>query len=80
MYIIKDEYNFDFSAELKNHPYFEGVDWEKVAEKKSTPPFEPKKNYGSQLNMDNPQELSVVFAEFINDEVDPAVAARFPSK
>ena len=28
--------------DVKNHPYFEDVDWEKAKEKKLTPPFFPK--------------------------------------
>lgn len=27
--------------ELKSHPYFDGIDWDKIAQRNSEPPFEP---------------------------------------
>lgn len=28
--------------EIKNHPFFKGIDWEKIIEKSFSPPFKPK--------------------------------------
>lgn len=44
--------HFSHLPELKQHPYFEGIDWEKVANRESDPPFEPVEFevYGEPLN------------------------------
>lgn len=37
------------SRQLKRHPFFDGVDWEEVAELRDLPPFSPSVNLGALL-------------------------------
>lgn len=60
-----------FFVELKNHAYFSEVDWEKVAGRKSDPPFEPSElqikensfNLETLLGMDTDNELETFIVE-----------------
>lgn len=48
---FSNEREWYFSAELKKHSYFNGVDWEMVAEKRSDPPYEPTQR---RMNLEHP--------------------------
>lgn len=47
---------------MKNLPYFDGIDWEKVAERKNDPPFEPIQ---FELNVSSPLDVT---KEFVDDD------------
>lgn len=67
-----------FFVELKNHPYFSGMDWDKVAARKSTPPFQA---YEIQVNEKNPQNIVELLKIDVNDdELDENLTERFRSK
>lgn len=60
---MNNNHSFGFVVDLKNHPYFDGVDWQQVAERKSDPPFEPndiQEDQGSEQDVVKLFELGVV--------------------
>lgn len=68
---------------MKNHPYFDGIDWDKVAEGKTQRPYEAHPiaiNYDKTLDLaeeldgDRDEELDA------NDELDASVLMRLQSK
>lgn len=66
-----------FVSELKNQPYFVGIDWEEVAEGMSSPPFNPDE---IQINLENPSNIAALLETAIDDEHEPIRAEHFPSK
>lgn len=63
--------NFDF-AELKNHPFFNGIDWAKVAERTCDPPFAP-----NEMQIDEEASLDWDLLQLdVDNELEAAVADR----
>lgn len=63
-------------ADVKNHPYFHGVDWEKVDARESEPPFEAKE---IQSELGDPFDVRAHLKIFKADELEPSVAEKFQS-
>lgn len=66
-----------FILELKNLQYFGGIDWDRVAEGKSDPPFHPN---DIQINLKNPINLAELLETAIDDEHEPIRAEHLRSK
>lgn len=66
-----------FLSELKNLPYFHGIDWQLVAEGKSDPPFDPST---TELELDNPQNKTELFNNEMDDTLAAIIAEKFQSK
>lgn len=66
-----------YFQDLKSHPYFSDVDWRKVAEKKSDPPFEPNK---IQIHLTNPINNARFSQSGLNSELEASFAKAFQSK
>jgi serine/threonine protein kinase len=62
--------------DVLNHPWFRGIDWEKLASEQIRPPFKPKvANDGDASNFDSyPEEASSALSQYTDD---PAYE-RFP--
>lgn len=69
--------NLLFSVELKNHQYFEGVDWEKVNEKRLASPFGP---INTQIRMGHILDLRKKLKINENDYIDADTAERLNGK
>lgn len=56
---------------MKSHPFFNGIDWAKVAERKSESPFEP-----NEFQIDNEESLNIreKHKMHLDDELDAAIA------
>lgn len=63
-----------FFLELKGHPFFSGIDWEKVAERTSDPPFEPM---GADINMGDPFDSDTLYESKIDEDTEAALAEEF---
>lgn len=62
-----------FFVEIKNHPYFEGIDWESVAERKSKPLFDPIE---IQINENDLVDLTTKLNIDVNEEIDGFILER----
>lgn len=72
-----DDYTFLFDfLDLKNHPYFDGIDWEKVAARESEPPYEPSEFH---YNLGDPVDLETELKMQTSQELEPSVAEKFKS-
>ncbi len=47
-------------AQVKSHPYFKGIDWEKLLQKEIKPPFIPP--------VKNKQDVSMVYPELLEEK------------
>lgn len=63
--------------ELKSHPFFDGIDWEKVAERKTEPPFEPTE---VNKNLGDPLDSKTLFETEIDEESEAALVEKFRSE
>lgn len=68
---------FPFNVDLKNHPFFDGINWKMVAENAFDPPYE---SIEIQTNLDKPIDLAALLGDGINDELDDTLHNRFRSK
>lgn len=64
-------------AEVKNHPYFNGIDWDKVAEGKGQRPYEA---HPIEVDYNKTMDLSEELEMDANDELDASVLERLRSK
>lgn len=62
--------------ELKLHPYFNGTDWNEVAQKTSLAPYEAKETLVEEKALD----LVALLKIGVNDDFDEELNARFQSK
>lgn len=63
-------------AELKSHPFFNGIDWAKVAER-IDPPFAPSK---IEINDADRMDIRTVRKMNVNNELDVAIAEELRGK
>lgn len=75
--MLYKEKNVFLSTEIKNHPYFHGVDWDGVAARESEPPYEPSEY---QFNLEHPIDLATKLEIDADNELDPSVAEQFQSR
>lgn len=61
---------------MKSHPYFNGVDWGKVAERTFKSPFEPSK---IEMTLNNSTDL-IKELKIDGSDIDAALAERFFSE
>jgi len=47
--VVDPKKRFSSSNEIKNHPFFEGIDWELLLQKKAEPPFKPQVSSAKDL-------------------------------
>lgn len=66
-----------FSVELKKQPFFQGVDWHKVADRTSEPPYE---RTHVQLNQQQPTDVRALFKINEDDELDAIIAEKLRGK
>lgn len=67
---------FECSLEVKNHAFFNGIDWEKVAERENDPPYAPTDLHVTQhTTLDLMAELNID----LDDEIDEYLIQRFSS-
>lgn len=66
-----------FAQELKGNPYFNGIDWKMVAERKSDAPFELNE---MKLNLTNPLNLTRFSQIELNSEREANFAKLFCSE
>lgn len=62
--------------DLKDHPYFNGIDWEMVAARQSEPPYEPNEFHfelGDSVDLEAELEIQPT------EELEPSVAEKFKS-
>lgn len=64
-------------AELKNQAYFDGIDWDMLADGRSDAPFNPN---NIQINLKTPTNLADLLETAINDEHEPIRAEYYCSK
>lgn len=80
MLVILTGKNCDFFfsfKELKNHHYFDGIEWENVANRECEPPFAPP---AIQLNEENQRDLDEVLGYGVDHELSEAVVEKFRGK
>lgn len=63
--------------ELKNLPYFNGIDWDAIYGRKCQPPFEPTE---FEFDERNPIDLVARLNIDVNEKLDEAVLKRLCSK
>lgn len=67
-----------FFAELKNHPYFNGVDWKMVAKRRSDPPYKPAKR---RINLESPFDylasLKIGTDDMLNGSIIELLRSKF---
>lgn len=73
---------FKFVSELKDHPFFEGIDWAKVANRQCNAPYEPNE---IEINQLAPLNLTELFKSDVDDdddmeELEPTQAKQFKSE
>lgn len=59
------------------HPYFKGIDWNKVVARTSKPPFESNE---IQVNQEYAQNIIEVLKINVYDELEATLVNRFSSK
>lgn len=64
-------------VELKNHAFFNGIDWQLVADRRGAPAFELKE---LQINFENELNLTESHDIFFNDHNEASLNKRFPGK
>lgn len=64
-------------SELKNHPYFHGIDWEQVADRKCDAPFEPIEIL---LDQNDHLDLFELMEIDVNYKLDAITAKRIHSE
>lgn len=69
-----NEANF---SELKNHAYFDGIDWQKVTERKNDAPFEPT---DLKINVKKPLDPVTLFGIDFDDQPIEAFVNKFSRK
>lgn len=62
---------------LKNHPFFDGIDWRKVNDRGYEPPFEPVE---TKINWANGKHITEVLDIDNDDEIDATLIDRFRSE
>lgn len=75
----QNEYSLksQFVIDLKKHPYFNGIDWNQVAEKTCKPPFKPKRiEYDDEERIDLVERLNIN----ANEKIDETILERLRSK
>lgn len=63
--------------ELKNHSFFDGIDWASVAQSKSIPTYQPNV---LEIDYDNPIDLALALEISDDDDIDADLVERFQSK
>lgn len=64
-------------AEVKNHPYFNGIDWNKVADGTIQRPYEA---HSIEIDYDKPLDLVKELEMDANDTLDASVLKRLRSE
>lgn len=62
---------------MKNHPFFDGIDWKKVADRKMEPPFQP---HPIKINENFSYDLTPLLNIPIDDEFRATVGEQFHCK
>lgn len=71
------------SLELKEHVYFNGIDWDEVAKRNFKPPFEPLEVNEGSCDLSPVEEMgwtNLLKALDTEGPLDPVLAERFSSK
>lgn len=63
--------------ELKNHPFFDGIDWQKVAERQNDPPFEATE---LEIKAETPLDPVSLFGIGFDDEPKKFFVKKFQGK
>lgn len=63
---------------MKQHPWFDGIDWQKVADRTCDPPFKPVAE--SKVNFEKPLDLVVHLEIDCNEDLDEGLVNKFCSK
>merc|ERR1712088_131407 len=63
---------FDDFQEIKDHPFFNSINWDDLLEKKITPPFNP--------NVKDEQDLSMIDNQFKDEPLPNSVVNPMPMK
>lgn len=50
------------AEEVKNHPFFQGIDWVSILNKKIKPPFQPRLN--------SPTDTRYIHQEFVTEDIN----------
>lgn len=62
------------AALIKAHPWFEGIDWDKLVKKEVTPPFIPPVKDEADVRMVDPEFTSINPATALDDGDGPGEA------
>lgn len=63
--------------ELKNQPYFDGINWEQTTQRQNDPPFEASE---ITLNDEHPLNVESLFGDRADDKLDESILEKFSSK
>ena len=57
---IKPKKRFESAKEIKNHKFFENMDWKELFELKVEPPFQPIVKMGENIDVRNFDTVSLI--------------------
>lgn len=59
---------------MKNHPFFEGIDWQMVKGENNEPPFAPIE---ANIDLGDPLDANTLFESDISEETEAELAEEF---